>query len=422
MGKASRAKRERTVADRRGTEIDRRIRLYLQRIGVRTFANAQQLWSALESAVGSDYCEELDTRMSSRFAGRGDDGIYSLLYRDLTTFRLTFSLVAPMATTWLAYFASLELPAGDVLDLGCGTGVSTCFYALERPSEQVLGVELDDAGIARGRELAAILGLTNVEFLAGDLTTVDLGRRFGVVCSTAVLKEVEPGLRDFAPGFSWIDAGRALMRDSASSVARAAARHLDAGGSYVSFERLADFADYASWIGAQQNTGLGVDLDRARVLSFSNPLGPEIESMPAMVSSPGATRQSYEALLQWWPHRKNASSQHSDADVELRLASDTDVLFVRGEHFEVEDEGGHGQTRAYLIKVDEEYRAYVSSSRGSRILSPVGISDLSAAQAEFDDYLESLRRAPDVVSGRQLSATDLDKDLSRAAADHSETS
>jgi SAM-dependent methyltransferase len=65
----------------------------------------------------------------------------------------------------------LGLTAGArVLDLCCGTGASV-FPAAERvgPGGHVIGVDLTEALLERGRKRAAAAGLTNVEFRAADV-------------------------------------------------------------------------------------------------------------------------------------------------------------------------------------------------------------------------------------------------------------
>ena len=50
----------------------------------------------------------------------------------------------------MARFVSSGLPTGDVLDLGCGSGILTCFYAIARPDASVVGADLSATGLAVG--------------------------------------------------------------------------------------------------------------------------------------------------------------------------------------------------------------------------------------------------------------------------------
>ena len=64
---------------------------------------------------------------------------------------------------------ALEIRAADrVLDIGCGTGLTTREAALIASDGDALGVDIDRGMIARARELAHREGVPNVRFEAGD--------------------------------------------------------------------------------------------------------------------------------------------------------------------------------------------------------------------------------------------------------------
>jgi SAM-dependent methyltransferase len=57
---------------------------------------------------------------------------------------------------------------GDILDLGCGFGRFSLYYAQIRPGLCFHGVDLDARRIGIAREAGRRLGLTNVEYVVGD--------------------------------------------------------------------------------------------------------------------------------------------------------------------------------------------------------------------------------------------------------------
>lgn len=63
-------------------------------------------------------------------------------------------------------------PQDRVLDLGCGAGLDTILAA--RQAGSVIGLDFSPAMVARARESAASLGLTNVEFQLGDAESIPL--------------------------------------------------------------------------------------------------------------------------------------------------------------------------------------------------------------------------------------------------------
>lgn len=59
-----------------------------------------------------------------------------------------------------------------VLELGCASGGNLLPMAAEFPASQFVGIDLSPGEIARGTRLAAELGLTNVRFIAADVTAI----------------------------------------------------------------------------------------------------------------------------------------------------------------------------------------------------------------------------------------------------------
>ncbi|NHC12457.1 methyltransferase domain-containing protein [Motilibacter sp. E257] len=71
-----------------------------------------------------------------------------------------------------------------VLDVGCGTGLTTREAARAASSGSVLGVDTSEAAIARARSLADSEGIHNVGFVCADAEVHDFaGRRFDVAIS-----------------------------------------------------------------------------------------------------------------------------------------------------------------------------------------------------------------------------------------------
>ena len=59
---------------------------------------------------------------------------------------------------------------GNILDIGCGNGILTCFLALRYPEALVTGMDLSKNALSVARELAQRLSVTNVQFVeAGAL-------------------------------------------------------------------------------------------------------------------------------------------------------------------------------------------------------------------------------------------------------------
>ena len=98
---------------------------------------------------------------------------------------------------WAGALASL-LPALDVADFGCGTGVLS--VAMARWAKQVWAVDQSAEALAQARTRAKREGLTNIRFLREDLNALSLpdARRDLVVISQSLhyLEEPEPVLAE----------------------------------------------------------------------------------------------------------------------------------------------------------------------------------------------------------------------------------
>jgi 2-polyprenyl-3-methyl-5-hydroxy-6-metoxy-1,4-benzoquinol methylase len=70
-------------------------------------------------------------------------------------------------------------PEGLVLDIGCGFGLFSLYYASVQPGRRVHGIDVDRRRIGIARRAAARLGRENVAYEEGDARQVSLdGRRF----------------------------------------------------------------------------------------------------------------------------------------------------------------------------------------------------------------------------------------------------
>jgi len=72
-----------------------------------------------------------------------------------------------------------HLPAsGRVLDIGCGFGLFSLYYALRNPALRLEGIDVDPGRVALATATAARLGLPNVTFRVGDARELTLAGTF----------------------------------------------------------------------------------------------------------------------------------------------------------------------------------------------------------------------------------------------------
>ncbi|MCL2022013.1 MAG: peptide chain release factor N(5)-glutamine methyltransferase [Betaproteobacteria bacterium] len=124
------------------------------------------------------------------------------------------------------------LPAANVLDLGCGSGIIAISIALECPQTKVTGVDLSNAALAVARANAATLAAP-VEFRKSDWFSALAGRRFHlIVANPPYIAAADPclagdGLR-FEPRLALTDEGDGLS--CLRAIIRDAPHHLESGG------------------------------------------------------------------------------------------------------------------------------------------------------------------------------------------------
>lgn len=131
------------------------------------WAAADRLVDSFRTGNGIDYGEH-DERLA-----RGVSRLFAPLYK------------AALVPQWIPAIDGLEakLAGGArVLDVGCGTGISTVLMAEAFPKSEFLGYDLDARAIESARNEAARRGLADrMRFEVADATTY-FGNDYGVAC------------------------------------------------------------------------------------------------------------------------------------------------------------------------------------------------------------------------------------------------
>ncbi|MEK7237199.1 MAG: class I SAM-dependent methyltransferase [Nitrospirota bacterium] len=91
--------------------------------------------------------------------------------------------------------------ARSILDVGCGVGILTTFYARQYPDKTFVGIDRSPASIARAQEQAKALGLTNLRFECLDLDRTSSTSSSDLILVTHALVQAEqdPGI----PSRNW---------------------------------------------------------------------------------------------------------------------------------------------------------------------------------------------------------------------------
>ncbi len=81
---------------------------------------------------------------------------------------------------------------GRVLDLGCGFGLFSLYYASVRPAIEIEGIDLNPRRIAMARKAALRLGLRNARYEVGNATDFRGGRLFDAAYMLDIIHHIPP--------------------------------------------------------------------------------------------------------------------------------------------------------------------------------------------------------------------------------------
>lgn len=91
------------------------------------------------------------------------------------------------------------LPArGDVLEIGCGFGLSALYYSSIHPHRVTHGYDLNEKRVTTAGAAAESLGLTNARFAFGDAAHLSLERRFDAAYAIDIIHHLP---REAVPKF-----------------------------------------------------------------------------------------------------------------------------------------------------------------------------------------------------------------------------
>jgi 2-polyprenyl-3-methyl-5-hydroxy-6-metoxy-1,4-benzoquinol methylase len=94
-----------------------------------------------------------------------------------------------MRARLLAVMDRMLPPAGRVLDVGCGFGLFTSYFAQVQPGRRITGVDRSSSRVATARRVAARLGIS-AEFIEGDIRTAPISGLFDAAYVLDVLHHI----------------------------------------------------------------------------------------------------------------------------------------------------------------------------------------------------------------------------------------
>jgi SAM-dependent methyltransferase len=178
-------------------------------------------------------------------------------------FRADWGWVKMSLRPYLTAIADLGINPGRILDLGCGDGLATCFYAVHFPNAEVFALDGCKLCLSTTRAIASRLGLRNVRIVEGEIS--QLGSLFdgahfdAIVARSLVLHRLLHAQRDRQ------DDDSQFPVSTIADVARASRMLLRPnGGVLISTERWDRAADLRYWASTVADAGFLVDWSASR--------------------------------------------------------------------------------------------------------------------------------------------------------------
>jgi len=362
------------------------VEAYCRKVGVGTERPFGTFWNRLSKRFGIAG-EAVGTAIDRRSRGEPVD-IYDLKNNSLDlSLAVASQYSGVLYRQYLSWFVREKFPSPSaILDVGCESGVLTCFYAQTYPNAKVIGIDRSARAVQCATELASRLKLTNVSFLHSDFLRY-VGRtleRFSLITASLVFKEAIPFPNFKEPSFSemWIPAG------DCADIASGLCDLLVDGGSLISVERCATLRDL-SWWSKLLSSAVPLDWERSHLLSFG--VNGERETFPVLFGtrSTHQERATDEDIIAFRSYadleKKSEQLVFQDASAEAFWLALSPKKFVQGVEASYND--GSGIERLELWTAGPLALAYQYSNRGFRRLclrSKTVISELLPTLDEFE--------------------------------------
>jgi len=188
-----------------------------------------------------------------------------------------------------------------ILEIGCDSGLFSCFLAYLYPGSVVVGIDSCSEGIELAHKRATKLGLKNVEFEKADLNLFSKqynGQPFDIMLACIVFHEIIeqlPGshsqqLTDQNPTHFSIAEFDCWVKDQLrpSKQITETVRHLATEGRFISVDRWQTCERLLSWIRLAELSGLSCNLNKSTFIRYKDEgTQNKSENLPLTVFYPG---------------------------------------------------------------------------------------------------------------------------------------
>ena len=110
---------------------------FLDNVDIAHFESSEEFWERLHGLPNKDVAVIARTIFQDRQSGRVNPLHSAFFFESLENTQFFHNVVSPYLTVLLQELDTMQLPAGDILELGSGAGVVACFLAQKYPEKTV---------------------------------------------------------------------------------------------------------------------------------------------------------------------------------------------------------------------------------------------------------------------------------------------
>ena len=293
---------------------------YIKELGLSPASNWRVLERQLVSATDKKTANRFLKMMDQRADGKGDNiGFYTEKNKTLElSLAITGSFDANIikkACDWV--YSNRQYFGGTILEVGCDCGVMSCFLGRLFPESRIIAIDRCKKAIENANELAAKLGVSNVEFLACDLKDVE--GTYDTVFSMRTMHENDKSKED---PLNELEEQAQIFERGLSPYAKMLESKMKADGVLLSFERIGRNALLLGWMKALYNAGVLFNVDTYKEIACIE-IG-EVSSFTALVSfhKPDALNVGPDELFHY------ACEQYLDYSKPSYMGWDAAIVFA----------------------------------------------------------------------------------------------
>ena len=227
---------------------------YLEEIGFAPFFDKRGMKNRWEKLFGEKKAKQLHTKFKKLEGGsqefyefKNSDPELSKSFSEFYDMEILKN-ACNFIDAYQKYFGK------TILEVGCDTGIMSCFLAKTFPGSRIISIDMNPSGITLAKARAEKMELNNIEFITCGLNEIE--EQFDTVFSMRTMHEnyADSNLSIYEPFSYQVNEFEKLTHDYAQQLTS----HIHENGFLCSFERIGHDALFYAWLSELNRCGCGV--------------------------------------------------------------------------------------------------------------------------------------------------------------------